>query len=169
MPADTVKPYPFRSAKVDQMQPKSEEGYMRYFTELGDDARSTDKTELLMTYLLAGIESKQGAIGPIVRVEFFWSHSPDNWRGAILFDHKGQAVFHAIHALLGYSGSGPALSQHILRCLGVPNELFEEANNEVPHQDYLVVFSREARMTYEGVEISAPFGDPGEWEWWRVR
>lgn len=175
MSTGAVSASSFRASIVDRLQPERREGYLRYHTELGDDSRHTQATATLLTYLLAGIESKAtnyDAVGPIARVELFWNRERggyEGWRGAVLFDNKGKAIFHAVHALLGYGGAGPALSEHILRCLDVPEALFQEANSAVHNQDYLVVFSREQRIIIDGVESSLPFGEPGAWEWWRVR
>lgn len=170
-------PYPYRNAYLDLCTKKEYPGvfYTEYQTELGSFDYSTDRAGQLMSYLLPGIEqtarSRPLEAGKIVRAEFIWKRPtrPVEDRGVVLWNNHGQAMIHVVNALLGYSGSGPALSQQILRLLGVPEELFEQANGSVAHQSYVIVFSRQSHSMVDDVDTAIPFAEPGEWEWWRVR
>lgn len=163
----------YRDANIDRRKPAVDQGYLVYHTLLGSFDQSTDVAWSIVKHLIAGIDALvnpaniyKGEIGPLVRAEFFWGEGLPQHRGVVLYDNKGRAVMHVVHALLGYSGSGPALSGQILKALGVPEEMFEEANNTVPHQDYVLVFSREQVSN----DTAVLYGTPREtWEWWRVR
>ena len=170
---DTTRIPSYRSACIDRRTPNIDQGYLIYHTLLGSFDQSTDVAWSIIKHLIEGIDALvnpaniyEGEIGPLVRAEFFWDKGLPQHRGVVLYDNKGQAVMHVLHALLGYGGAGPALSGQILEALGVPEEVFEEANNAVPHQDYVLVFSRE-QVINDTVML---YGTPREtWEWWRVR
>lgn len=94
---------------------------------------STPEAELLLGMLDEDVR-RAGSVNPISRVEFL--HHPGTetrlgLRGAVLYDSTGQPVFHFVNALIGYSGSGPALSREILRALGVNDYRIDQINEGV--------------------------------------
>jgi hypothetical protein len=178
MPGKLLLPYPHRKARIDLMSTPtafSDEFYAKYYTKLGCFSHETHVAGDLMEYPIPGIEqaaSDHSNIGHLVRAEFFWKHEPagkPSPRGVVLFDNRGAAIIHVVNALLGYGGSGPALSKRILDALGVPSELFEQANQAVESQDYVIVFSREQHGELFGVDSTISYAEPAKWEWWRVR
>lgn len=132
----------------------------RYRTAMPTFESSTDQDWRALEPLLAGIDAlyhewtpddpqkPSSTFGRVARVEFIWRHDPatdEEYRGAVLFDNRGRPLLHAMHALLGYGGSGPGFSWQILEALGVPREMFDEVNSSVTPHDYdSVVYSREA-------------------------
>lgn len=124
-----------------------------YETVLPALNRSSHDDWHVLEALLTELDSAGGMIlggvkiGPIARVEFIWKRDKSlEYRGAVLFDNNGEAIIHAMHALLGYVGSGPIFSRQIMTKLGVPVEMFNEINSSVKPYEYdTVVFSREAR------------------------
>ncbi len=122
--------------------------------------------------LLAGIDTlsrvKDSCVYSITRVEFFWGHSSGE-QGAVFFDNRLKAQLHVMHAVLGQGGAGPALCELILQALGVPQEMFNEANSAIPNNcGHTVIFSREQIGKVEGVDTALPYGEVGEWSWWMV-
>jgi len=160
-------PYDYRLARVNRMPttpPAYPADYAHYHTKLRDLAgTSTDRIWEVVRLLLAGIDHLED-VSPISRVELF---SGRNRRGLMLFDNTGAALLHVPLALLGYSGSGPILSEQILTALGVSKEMFREACSAANYDHgYMVIFSREEIQKVEGVEAAIPRGELGEWRWW---
>lgn len=174
----STKPLPYKRAYIDSLIPEVGQNgaYMIYNSKLGYFCNTTDLDAELLRYLIRGIEieATKGSttIGKLVRAEFFWKHEQfggPSTRGVVLYDNTSAPIVHVVHALLGYGGSGPALSEAILRYLGVPTGLFEQANAAVQHQDYVVVFSREHHTEIMSVDTAIPYAEPNDWEWWRER
>jgi hypothetical protein len=61
--------------------------------------------------------------------------------GVTLFDEYNWPIVHLNGALLGFDGSGPLLSKHILQQLGLGDEVFTQVNDLVrtTQQDYAVI------------------------------
>lgn len=145
-------------------------------TVYGTFCGSTDQDWRTLKILLAGINQLHGAenhsdVGAVARVEFFWykevSDPHNRNRGAVVFDNYGNLLLHAPNALLGYGGSGPWLSEQILRAVGVSKEMFNDANGDVWGKDYTLIFSRQYHDTATGVDLAVPYGPVRrEWEWW---
>lgn len=165
---DTLEaPYSYRLARVNRMQPRPPAfaaDHSHYDTRFGDlTGRTTDRIWEVVRLLLAGIDHLED-VPPISRVELF---SGRNRRGLMLFDNTGVALLHVPPALLGYSGSGPILSEQILTALGVTEEMFREACGAANYDHgYMVIFSREEIQEVNGVETALPRGELGEWTWW---
>lgn len=164
-------PRPATQARVASMTPEKPAqlgAFATYGTPfLAINHYNTDRDEELMRYIIAGVDIKHREghpnVHPITRVEFF-QNPEEELRGAVLFDNRGTALFHVVHALLGYGGSGPLLSRAICDELGIPSELFNEINTSLWGQNrYMVVISREQITELKGVMVALPHGTPGEW------
>ncbi|MCA9313305.1 hypothetical protein KDA08_03210 [Candidatus Saccharibacteria bacterium] len=170
---DTIALPPYRDANIDRRKPYEHEGYLVYHATLGSFPQATDVAWNIVKHILAGIDALadpenmfKSDIGQLVRAEFFWNEGLPQHRGVVLYDNKGHAVMHVIHALLGYGGAGPMLSQLILEALGVPIGMFNKANESAASRNYVLVFSRE--QVSNGTVV--PYGTPREvWDSWRVR
>lgn len=148
--------------------------------KLGTYYTATDIDWRAIELLLVGIDATNlrfetqpekgyAEIARVARVEFRWTQEGHvEHRGAVLFDANGQPILHAMHALLGYGGSGSGLSRNILQVVGVSEAMFEEVNTSVKSRAYdTVVFSREATAFHEGVEHAARFTPVKDaWSWW---
>lgn len=164
---------PYRDARINRSVPSQHGGYPVYHSALGAFDQSTDVAWRIIKHILAGIEflfnpenQYTNDLAQIVRAEFFWSRNANGRRGVVLYDNQGRAVMHVIHALLGYGGSGPQLTWHILETLGVSQEMFNEANMSVVNEEYVLVFSREEVSN----DIVVLYGTPRDtWEWWRAQ
>lgn len=137
----------------------SSNGWHEYRTQMPSIDSGTDQLWRLLEPLLIGIDTMYHSSGidhlerrnlcyvQIARVEFIWKRDDvarKDFRGAVLFDNRQQPVIHVSDALLGYGGNGPGLSENILTTLGVPEQMFHEANTSVSSVGYdSVVFSRE--------------------------
>ena len=174
-----IPPYPSISLPViDRLSHEDDEfGNRTYTTKLDEFEQSTDAIWRRVRLILAGIESMAKQLNPpyfelgiVARAEFFRGRNRDREyrRGVVLFDTSGVAIMHIKHALLGYGGAGPGLSERIMRALGVPDEMFNQANWSVAHTDYVLIFSRELLSTSDGVETRASTHEVGAWRYWRA-
>lgn len=114
-------------------------GFRRIQTKLGCIDADTDSSELHVKLLLRGITAivnDQGytpwsEVQPVGRIEIFGDEYTDGAqnrlqdRGLVLFDTNGQPLVHVCNALIGYSGSGPSLTEAIFAELGVDQEMFD--------------------------------------------
>lgn len=88
--------------------------------------------------------------GRVAHIEFIWNRRT-KCRGAVFFDDRGVALIHVVNALLGYQGAGSALSRRIMMGFGVDAEVFDEINELVTNEDYIVVLTRgEAHVEVDG-------------------
>ena len=105
----------------------------------------------------------------INRVELLWQprSGRDERRGAILFSDRG-AQLHVLHALAGYGGNGPGLTEYLFKVLGASN-IFDEINAAVQHRPYHVVASRQRVGIVDDIVTALPFSEPrDQWTWWEL-
>jgi hypothetical protein len=154
---------------------------LEFRTKMGLFDGSTQADWAILEPLLAGIPAlyrevhypeigESSTYGLVSRVEFFSVHV-NNYptkRGAVLFDNRGEPLLHAFNALLGYGGSGPHFSRQILSAIGVPDQMFSDANKMVVSGEYdSLIFSRERHETVEGIDTVFLGADVmGDWNWW---
>ncbi len=106
-----------------------------------------------------------------VRLECFWNDYSHK-RGITVFDQHGRLIVHVVPALLGYEGSGPALSWQLMERLGVTRELFDQLQTEVHNnRPYMLIVSREQRIEHDDDQRLIPNATPvlDEWTWGRVK
>lgn len=180
MPAPTTRPSSVYHSYLREENWQHDRSWANpfYKTQFPAFTGSTDLDEPLVRIVLAGMDalavkddSSCWTIRPrIDRIELVWSQKDDarnERRGAILYA-DGTPMVYVMHALAGYGGSGPWLTESIFKQLGIA-ELFEEINTAVPHQNYHVVVSREATGVIEDTVVALPWTEPlPEWRWWRI-
>lgn len=112
----------------------------RINTKLGCIDSDTDSSELHVKLLLRGIAETLRIEGhnpwpdiqPIGRIEIICDDHTEaaryrrRDRGIVLFDLNGQPLIHVVNALVGYSGSGPSLTEAIFRELRIDHDIFDE-------------------------------------------
>lgn len=69
---------------------------------------------------------------PPARFEFLYTKDE---HGVLVFDTEGNLLFHAVSAMLGYSGSGSILSRTIMKASGFSDEDFETVNARVKRRE----------------------------------
>ena len=118
-------------------------------TRLGTISDSTDIAELHVKLVLQGIAAIVNSdkchnwpeVYPVGRLEIFgdWhtvaAQNTLHDQGMVLFDVNGLPLLHVVHALIGYGGSGPALTKAIFSDLGISPAIFEEIQRA--HRDVL--------------------------------
>lgn len=169
-------PHHYTESYVNRMIPHIPyKGYVNYETLFGTfDGAASHLEEVRIKILLAGINTLAPdsalQVYPIVRAEFFRLGNGLDRRGVILFDSRLKPVLHVQHALLGYQGSGPHLSEVILKTLG-GDANFSDVNELVNYdRPYMVIFSREKITEVAGVKAASPFDEPLEqWKWWQAQ
>lgn len=170
-------PYPYTLPLADGLATvESKDSVAKYHTKFGCFDSETDRDWEKIERFLEEIEwmnlldGKGAWEGLVTRIELFRGYDSttqiENRRGLVAFDDGCCALFHAVHALLGYEGSGSILSRKILTAVGVPLKMFEEANRAVVPGSYTVIFSRENTEMLEGVLVSKFAGCKDEWEYW---
>lgn len=178
----------FRSAWYRAIELDIQDWRVQYATRIGTFKGSVGDDWRALEPLIAGIEAlyvpedcsssnddpnfKGSTYGRIARIEFVHSHDQFNVdrSGATVFDNRWNALFHVETALLGYEGSGVDLSRNILLAVGVPEELFVEANAAVASHSYdTLVFTREPVYHDDGIEFVLP-NQPSldTWTWFIV-
>jgi hypothetical protein len=140
----------------------------------------TDSSENHVRRLLQGMKEVSTESGdvrmaarirPIRRVEIFCDdHTAGAQhllqdRGLVMFDDTDEPVVHVLNALLGYSGSGPSLTQAILRELSIPDQIFIDIQHDLwdirstdtPY--YVIIQSAEredGRLEWHWSSVDAP-------------
>lgn len=172
-------PYPYRLPSVDRLEPQRplhDYALWQDYRSLPAISSPTDRSWLICKVLLTGVVVLAGhedpdSFGLPARLEFFRNDARYE-RGVVIFDNQGRMIVHVVHALLGYGGSGPYLSEQILGFLGVPEETFHEIQQAVWQSDrYMVVVSRQQHGVIEGVDAAFFISnvEAEEWTWWRAR
>ncbi len=182
MATTSTAPFPYKNAYTDRLQSRTDsyDGMAEYLQghSLSPITSDTYDAWRMLEHILKGIEvvardkGYEATYHTVARLEFFWDETGDQeQRGVAIFDTRGKLIVHALHALLGYSGSGPQLSQQIMMLLGISEHQFNEIQESVRNQrPYLVVVSREKHDVIDGVNTAYPTLDvESTWEWWRVR
>ncbi len=165
---------PLVTKVYEPLEPEWGDDFPFFPTKLGMFTGSTDTTWAILRRLLAGNEELTkvpfSGIYPVVRAEFIYDQMEPGRerRGLVLWDSSNKGpLLHAKHALLGYGGSGPSLSEAIMLELGVSQEMFNEANEAVrDRESYIVVFSRHELALIEGVMAAIPYHVSDEWQFW---
>lgn len=175
MGATFTEPYPYKNPLVDRLEPQNDTlaGYPLWQHSLSLKAITGVTHEAWNQFQTVAniIESGMTPFGPIARLEFFWDHTEDT-RGVAIFDSSSNLVTHVVHALLGYEGSGPGLSEKIMERVGVPSEVFRAVQQSTWNsRPYMVVVSRQKHETIRGVDTPTyPTNEVGlNWSWWRAR
>lgn len=123
-----------------QWDMSSMSGFRRIDTKLGFIDSDTDTAELHVKLLLRGIAATAKAedyfswppVHPVDRIEIFSDDYTEDARyrlkdrGIVLFDVSGRPLVHVCHALIGYGGSGPSLTEAIFQELGVDEGIFDQ-------------------------------------------
>lgn len=107
---------------------------------------------------------------PIARIEFvrdLGSRTNVIRRGAVVFDSHWNALFHAELASLGFSSPVNVLSANILKTVGVPESVIDEANAYARwHLRGELVFTRENVVQRNGDEyVQSDDQVAEEWRW----
>jgi hypothetical protein len=90
-------------------------------------------TEKIVTQLVSLIKAD------IYSIQFVrgFNHRGEFARGVFLLDANGTVIVHITNALIGYDGSGPALSRRILELFGFSQQAFHNINDTVrPSQQH---------------------------------
>lgn len=170
-------PFPYREARTSHLTPHRHTdnvGFTYYEEESSLPVIEADRyaawRRLELLFPDAYSVEKDSPFGLPARMEFFWDEVEDT-RGVAFFDVQGRLIVHALHALLGYNGSGPRFSQQIMEHLGVSHETFEAIQAEVEQQrPYQIVLSREPHGFVDDIEVVTYMGGVTlDWEWWRTR
>lgn len=177
MDRTSTAPYPYQRPYMDNLEPAVREfGFPHWSTYMSFPAidDGTDTSWVRLEIILAGVTALaqqhgwNASFGLPARLEFTWDNASDR-RGVLIYDSRGQLIVHVVHALLGYSGSGPALSEQILSALGA-QELFAPMNQAARDRAYVLVASRQPHGTIQGVDTAIPGMDVEQtWTWWRAR
>ena len=116
-------------------------GFRQIDARLGCITGHTEVAELHVKLLLRGIAAtvkgdddyySWSAVQPIGRIEIFCDDHTEGARhrlqdrGIVLFDVHNRPLVHVLHALIGYGGSGPSLTEAILREIGVDESIFDQ-------------------------------------------
>ena len=178
--SNSIAPFPYKMPYIDSIQPGyfSDVGYSCYWSgrALRPIDSDTHSAWPLLDIILTGIDQIAERDGwsaifsTIARLEFVWDED-QSLRGVAIFDSRGQLVVHVVHALLGYSGNGPTLSEQITTHLGVSPQMFEEIQCAVWNQrPYKVIVSRRKHGMIQGVDTDYPTLEvEPTWTWWRAR
>lgn len=180
MAITSTAPFPHTSAYTDRRTPEMgyRSGHLEY--QDGRSLRPMDgHTETIwrtLRLILMGIMEDARSrdwnadYSTPARMEFFWDPKAEQ-RGVVIFDSQGRMIVHVLHALLGYGGSGPGLSENIMKTLGVTEEMIKDIQESVwSEQPYKLIVSRQLHEIIEGVNAAYPTLDvEPEWSWWRVR
>lgn len=147
---------------------------IRYITKYGyiDSTMSSDMHSVRSMLLRHEFDSQltpEHRGSQIARVELFRGYTPDYRQGMVVFNEQGEALFHAVNAVLGYKASSASLAREVLREIGISNELFHEVNSQAALGAYSVVISRENTEMVGDVQFASRTKCANDWVYWFVK
>jgi hypothetical protein len=154
-------------------------GRLYFRTLLGYYRNASDVDALILLLLLSGLERRGIRDVPtetceIVRVELIYEGRPNSdptthLHGAVFFDARGEAIFHAANACFGISPLKSELTRQLLEFLGVGDELISQLSECCDAGDYHLTLSRETHtaFVYDGRIIPRKINH--EWGVYAVR